>query len=101
MKQNLEAVARQVETFLDLAPLDDAEMADVLKHCSFQWMSDNFDLFEMQVPHLLQDAPGFFKSGRADRYRDIPHEISQRISHWCDEQLQREDLAISQWYDNA
>ncbi len=56
MKQDLASVVRRVAEFLKLAPLNETEMAAVVKHCGFQWMSDNFDLFEMQVPHLLQDV---------------------------------------------
>jgi hypothetical protein len=101
MKQDLRTVADRVQSFLGMPQLNDEEMADVLQHCSFEWMSRNFDLFEMQVPHLLQDASDFFKSGRMDRYRDIPQSISERMVAWCDEQLEHEGLSTSQWYDTS
>jgi hypothetical protein len=101
MKQDLAAVARQVAEFLGIAPLNDQETARVLQHSSFQWMSDNFDLFEMYVPHLLQNSSGFFKSGRTDRHQDVPPEMSQRILTWCDGQLGREGLSVARWYPSA
>jgi hypothetical protein len=98
MKQDLRAVAVQVQSFLEIPELDGEEMARVLKYSSFEWMSKNFDLFEMQVPHLLQNASEFFKSGRADRFRDIPPATSERILAWCEQQLEQQGLSTTQWY---
>jgi hypothetical protein len=99
MKRDLRAIARQVETLLGLAPLDDQRLGEVLERCSFEWMSENYDLFEMQVPHLLQDAPGFFKSGSGERHEDVPPEMAQRIVAWCREELRRAGLPSGQLYD--
>jgi hypothetical protein len=101
MTEDLPAVARRVETLLGLIPLSDQELADVLAPCSFQRMRDNFDLFEMQVPHVLQDAAAFFQSGRADRHRDIPEELSRRIATWSREQLLSLGVAPGEFYWSA
>lgn len=99
MKVDLHGVARQVETFLHLTPLPEAELADVLERCSFTAMRDNYDLFEMQAPHLLQDAPSFFASGRVDRYRDIDPEMNFRILEWCRARLATEPRGVSELYE--
>ncbi|MCA9152348.1 MAG: sulfotransferase domain-containing protein [Planctomycetales bacterium] len=99
MKQDLASVARQVEQFLELTPLSDDELAKVLQRCSFASMRDNYDLFEMQAPHLLQDAPSFFASGKVDRFRDIDPEMNFRIIEWCRARLATEPRGVSMLYD--
>jgi hypothetical protein len=100
MKRDLPAVARGIEAFLGLAPLSDEELAAVLEPCSYRLMSENYDLYEMQVPHLLQDASGFFRSGSAERHLDIAPEIAQRILAWSDRQLHNEGVPAGRLYSD-
>ncbi len=83
MKRDLGAVAQQVAAFLNLAPLNDAELAQVVEKCSFAYMQKHQDNFEMQPPHILQTNAALFVSGRADRHHDVPGEVSARIREWA------------------
>lgn len=82
MKADLAAVVRRVAGFLDLAPLDDGELADVLQKCSFEYMREHRGIFEMHPPHLLAVDAELFVRGSADRHRDVPEEVDARIARW-------------------
>jgi hypothetical protein len=87
MRRDLSAVARQVATFLEVEALTDSELASIIRKCSFDYMRDNADSFEMHPPHLLQTRGKFFVSGKTSRYRDIPEDVAARISQWCHQEL--------------
>ena len=88
MKRDLAAVVGEVAALLDMEPLSSGEMAQVLWKCSFDYMRDNADRFEMMPPHVLQGHRGFFISGKRDRRDGIPADVRERVGSWCDEQLQ-------------
>lgn len=98
MKQDLAAAAQQVARFLEVAPLDEHELASVLHHCSFQQMSEHADCFEMHPPHLLQTDGQFFVSGRATRYRDILPAMAARIARWSGGELVASGVPIDSLY---
>ncbi len=94
MKQDPEAVVCRVADFLEMAPLTDEECQGVLRKCSYQYMRQNADAFEMHPPHLLQVPESFFVSGKANRYADVDEELHDRLVQWCrDELADRETTA--------
>ena len=49
----------------------------------FDYMQRHQDTFEMQPPHILQTNAALFISGKADRHRDVPADVSARIRAWA------------------
>ncbi len=82
MKRDLATAARQVARLLDVPALTDRELSDVVHKCSFEYMRQNEDLFEMHPPHLLQTPGRFFVSGKVGRCDDVPVRARQRIADW-------------------
>jgi len=83
MTADLAAVARQVATFLGLAPLSDAELAAVCQKCSRDYMRRHENTFEMHPPHLLQAASVFFTSGSPQRASRVPPNIAETLLDWA------------------
>lgn len=83
MKADLPGVVRQVAAFLGVAPLTDAELANVVEKCSFAYMQRHQDHFEMQPPHILRTSSELFKRGTADRHLDVPEDARGRIVTWA------------------
>ncbi len=92
MKQDLAAVARTVADFLNIQPLSTSELSQVVHKCSFQYMRDHDECFEMSPPHLLQSRGGHLVSGKVDRHRDLPEDVRQQVATWCQEQLASTNL---------
>lgn len=82
MKRDLAAVTRRVAEFLGVAPLTDAEVAEVTRKCGFDYMQANQASFEMHPPQLLQVGAEMFVKGTADRYQDVPDEVRARVGAW-------------------
>ena len=80
MKHDLAAVTRRVAEFLGVAPLTDAEVAEVTRKCGFDYMQANQVSFEMHPPQLLQVGAEMFVKGTADRYQDVPDEVRVRVA---------------------
>lgn len=90
MKADLTQVVDKVNDFLGLEALEPKERECILQHCSFDYMRANADCFEMNPPHILQNAGQFLVSGKANRFQDVSSEMAERIEQWC--QQQRESL---------
>lgn len=101
MRRDLADVARRVAAFLGVAPLTDAELADVVRKCSFEYMKRNDHAFEMHPPHLLQTRAELFVRGTADRHRDIPADTRERIIAWCAADLERRGVPLQTLYPDA
>lgn len=86
MVRNLSAVVKAVCNFLSMEPLSREEMTSVVAKCSFEYMRDNSDAFEMTPPHVLQGNRGFFVSGKIDRSGRVPSDVQDRIRDWCNRQ---------------
>jgi hypothetical protein len=87
MKKDLSAVANRVAAFLDIAPLEESELASVVEKCGFDYMRRHDTSFEMQPPHLLAIEAELLVKGSADRYRDVPDAMRREIMMWCESQL--------------
>jgi hypothetical protein len=98
MTADLAAVAQRVAAFLGLKPLSTGELERVLHNCRLDTMRRHADLFEMHPPHLLQAADAFFGRGGADRYRDVPADVRQRILAWCQRDNAARGFRLEQLY---
>lgn len=98
MKQDLPGVVRQVERLLDLAPLTDAELAQVVHKCSFSYMQEHQEAFEMHPPQLLAADAELFVRGSADRFKDVPEETRRRILAWSAQRLRGGTFPLDRFY---
>jgi hypothetical protein len=101
MKKDLPSIVRQVATFLGVAPLNDAELAEVVRKCGFKYMQEHQDNFEMHPPHILQTNAELFVSGTADRHKDVPVEIKQRIQAWVVREMADSDFPLAKAYPDV
>src|SRR5205823_6148883 len=83
VKKDLASVVRRVEAFLNMPPLTEAELANVIRKCGFTYMQEHQDSFEMLPPHILQVNAELFLSGSAERHKDVPKEVRTRIAQWA------------------
>jgi hypothetical protein len=82
MKRDLTGVIRRVADFLRVPPLSDAELAEIERKAGFSYMQQHQTSFEMHPPHILQTNAALFVSGKADRHRDVPADVRDRILDW-------------------
>lgn len=101
MKLDLASVIGHVAAFLDVPPLDDGELAAVLRKCGFEYMSTNGDVFEMHPPHIFATNAELFVKGTADRHRDVPLETRRRIASWCAETLAATPYPLADQYPDV
>ncbi|MEO8636054.1 MAG: sulfotransferase domain-containing protein [Gemmatimonadales bacterium] len=101
MKRDLDATVQQVAAFLGVAPLSAAERARVVEKCSFKYMQEHQDNFEMHPPHILQTNAELFVSGTADRHKDVPAEIQERIGQWSGTQMQGSSFPLARVYPDV
>ncbi len=101
MKVDLAGVARRVADFLDMSPLTEDELGRVVDKCSFGYMQEHKDTFEMHPPHILAIDSELFLRGSADRYKDVPDETRRRILQWCAEQLGESDFPVGETYPDV
>lgn len=101
MKRDLDAVANQVAEFLGEAELSNKERQQVVRQCSFAYMRDNAEAFEMSVPNLLQCHSSLFVSGKIDRRDDVPADVQARILAWCRAAMEERFVALEQIYRDA
>ncbi len=98
MRKDLPAVVRRVAEFLGVAPLTDPELADVVLKCGFAYMQEHQGNFEMHPPHILQTNAELFVRGTADRHKDVPDDVRQRILAWAARELAPGDPALPAAY---
>ncbi|MDX2058174.1 MAG: sulfotransferase domain-containing protein [Gemmatimonadales bacterium] len=101
MKKDLPGVARRVAEFLGVKPLNPTELAHVVEKCGFRYMQEHQTSFEMHPPHILQTNAELFVAGTADRHKDVPDEVRQRILQWCARELADSDFPLSTVYPDV
>jgi hypothetical protein len=101
MKRDLPAVVRRVADFLGLAPLTEAELGRVVYKCSFDYMQEHREAFEMHPPHLLATDAELFVKGTADRHKDVPKEVRDRILAWCAAEMRDGDFPLERLYPDV
>ena len=101
MKHDLSAVTRRVAEFLEIRPLDDAELALIVEKCSFRYMQEHESAFEMHPPHILSASADLFISGSADRHADAPEEARRRIAAWCAARMEGGRFPLAKVYPDV
>lgn len=101
MALDLRPVVERVAAFLGVTPLDEDEMAAVLRKCGFEYMSSNGDIFEMHPPHIFATNAELFVKGTADRHRDVPLETRRRIAAWCAGTLAPASYPLAEQYPDV
>ena len=80
---DLAAIVDQVERFVG-SQLTIKEKQRITEKCSFQYMRDNEELFEMSPPNMFSVAGGrFMASGKESRHQDVNPVIRQQILDYC------------------
>ena len=88
-------------TLLGIAPLSEEELEQVVRKCSFDYMQQHHEAFEMHPPQLLAADAAFFVRGSADRFRDVPEATRQRIAAWCAERLRGSNFPLARYYPDV
>jgi len=101
MKRDLAAVTREVTRFLRRPPLSEAELAQVVHKCGFQYMQQHDEAFEMHPPQLLGADAKLFVRGTADRFQDVPDAMRRSLLDWCAERLRDSPLPLKHLYPEA
>ena len=98
MKENFDAVTDRVARFLGVT-LTPAEQKLVAQACSFHYMREHEEWFEMSPPTMFSVAGGrFMKSGTASRHDDVTPELRQRILEYCRTHLEGRSYPAGEVY---
>jgi Sulfotransferase domain len=98
MTRNFTAVLDSVAEFLGYR-LTGAEVDLIIAKCSFKYMKENEDLFEMAPPNMFSVIGGqFLASGKVNRYQDVTPAIRQRILDYCKQSLHVSDCPAYDFY---
>jgi hypothetical protein len=98
MSKNFVVVLDRVAGFLGYQ-LTAEGIERITEKCSFQYMKDNEELFEMAPPNMFSVISGqFFASGKESRHEDVTPSIRQRILDYCRESLRGNDYPALQFY---
>ncbi len=98
MRKDLPATVWQVAEFLQIERLGDEELAQIAHKCSFDYMREHADAFEMNPPHLLQSWAAFFVGGKADRHKEVPEALRQRILTFCSSEMVGSSFPLRRFY---
>jgi hypothetical protein len=98
MTTNFPVVLDRVAAFLAVDLTTD-EKRRITQKCSFQYMRDNEDFFEMSPPNMFSVVRGgFFPSGKLSRHKDVTPAIQQRIQEWCRRALGTKQYPVDFFY---
>ena len=98
MTQNFTAVLDQVARFLGYQ-LTPAEARLISNKCSFKYMKENEELFEMAPPNMFSVIGGnFLASGKRDRHQDVTPAVRERILNYCRKALRGSDYPLHLFY---
>ena len=71
----------------------------ITEKCSFQFMKDNEELFEMSPTNMCSVRSGqFLASGKANRHQDVTPAVRDRILDYCRQSLRDNDYPAHQFY---
>lgn len=101
MKRDLPGVVRRLTDFLGIGPLGEAELARVVDKCSFRYMQEHDDNFEMHPPHILSAHADLFVSGRSDRHADAPEPVRRQIAAWCADRMTGGRFPLAKFYPDV
>lgn len=96
MKEDIAAIVRRVANFLE-CPVTEEETAAIIDKCSFEYMKQHEEWFEMSPPTLFSHDHTFFKSGSTSRHKHVQPAQGQRILDFCRTQLADSDYPIQRY----
>jgi len=98
MSKNFVAVLDVVADFLGYQ-LTGAEIELISEKCSFKYMKENEELFEMAPPNMFSVIRAdFFASGKKDRHQDVSSAVRERILDYCRQKLRGSDYPVHLFY---
>ena len=97
MKQDFGTVRDEVARFLGY-PLTPDERGRIEERCSFRYMKDHEDVFEMAPPTMFSVSGSFFARGAPSRHDAVPPEIRNRILDYCRDALAGSNYPASKFY---
>lgn len=101
MSRDLGAVIDRVAQFLGHTLTQD-ERNRVTERCSFKFMKEHEEVFEMAPPTMFSVAGGqFMASGKEKRHEDVTSEIRERILGYCRESLATAQYPVDQYYPDV
>ena len=98
MNRNFGVVLDRVAGFLGYT-LTAEEKSRITERCSFKFMKDHEEFFEMAPPTMFSVAGGqFLASGKEARHEDVTPEIRARILTYCREALRAGHYPAATFY---
>jgi len=98
MNRDFSKVRDQVAAFLGYELTSD-ERRRVSEKCSFRYMKDHEDLFEMAPPTMFSVTSGeYLKSGKASRHEDVAADVRSRILDYCRPALEGGAYPVGRFY---
>lgn len=98
MTKDFDGVRDRVAAFLGCALTGD-ERREVNRKCSFKYMKEHEEVFEMAPPTMFSVTGGeYLKSGKASRHEDVSPEIGGRILDYCRRSLARHVYPAERFY---
>lgn len=98
MKRDFASVRDRVARFLG-HELTDAEKQSIDRHCSFAYMQQNEECFEMAPPSMFSVAAGrFLARGTEQRNDAIDPQLRERILAYCAQQLAATSYPAARFY---
>jgi sulfotransferase family protein len=98
MTRDFRAVQERVEAFLGCT-LSDSERALVAEKCSFKYMKEHEEVFEMAPPTMFSVIGGeYLKRGGAARHKDVTPAVRDRILEYCRTALANSEYPAGRFY---
>ena len=98
MNKNFAVVLNRVAEFLGYQ-LTVPEVELISEKCSFKYMKENEELFEMAPPNMFSVIGGqFLASGKTNRHQDVIPAVRERILDYCRQSLHGSDYPAHQFY---
>lgn len=98
MKKDFDGIMNQVAILLGIS-LSEAERDKVRHKCSFAYMKEHEESFEMSPPNMYSIQSGrFMHSGSIERHQDVPPEIKAKIAEFCNKRLASHNYPVSEFY---
>lgn len=98
INRDFDAVLSRVASFLGHS-LTAQESGRIAEHCSFQYMKEHEELFEMAPPTMFTVAGGqFMVSGKEKRHEDVTPAIKARIIDSCRRALAGAEYPAGRFY---
>ena len=101
MLADLDGVVRRVTAFLGVNPLSDAERAAVVAKCSFRYMKQHQEAFEMHPPTILGTDVQYFIKGTTTRHEDVDPARRLRLARWSAERLAGTAFPLARYYPDV